>query len=158
MKKLVLPPNENGYTPTMGNGVISTPAMQGAPKQRVDFIGAIHRVNLAWALTTAEMQLMLSFWSYWQRNPELFLMDLIIDDVVVQEYKVRFDVEAGSLSWSKSGNAWFPSAPVIAIPNLRDNTFDETIIDLWAVGATSQTFADLDKLVNKSLPDAIGDL
>lgn len=158
MKKLVLPPNENGYQPTMGNGVISTPALKGPPRQRVDFVGAVHRLNLSWTLTQAEMQLLLAFWSYWQRNPQLFLMDLIIDDVVMQEYQVRFDTDSGSLTWSKQGNAWFPSIPVIAIPNLRDEAFDESIIDLWSVGTLPSVLADLDKLVNVALPDALENL
>ena len=152
MNKLVLPPNESGYNPSLGNGILTQDLAGGMPRQRRTFIGSVHNVPLTWSLSREEMGLMLAFYFENQRNPQPFFMDLILDYTDIREYQLRFVSE---LQWSKRGNLWQASIQAVAKPFQRNPTDDQEVIDFWQIGMTGEIAEQIELLVNHYLPNAL---
>lgn len=152
MYKLVLAPNEEGYNPKLGNGLLTQPLLGGMPRQRKIFFGSVHSVPLAWSLDRDEMEMLFSFYFHYQDEPEVFLMDLIVDSVDVKEYQCKFVSE---LSWSKQGNHWQASIDCIVNPSIRNHELDQDIIDYWQSGLNPKISNLFDKLVNEAMPKAL---
>jgi hypothetical protein len=157
MNRLMLAPLQAGYSVQLGNDVISQRLEGGASRHERATIGSSHTVNLQWACPLGDYQYLMAFYRIWQRNPsQAFVMRLVIDAHVAQDYQCHFVPESIQLT-SKSGAIHYVSAQVEAKALIPDDLFDEAIVTTWNAGL-EDSLPLLEQLVNQDLPDALENL
>lgn len=158
MNSFALCPLQRGYTPKPGNNILEQALEGGFARQRIGFVNSVHIVEASVLLDTPEKQEY--FWAFWRRHqrkkPRPFLWRLIVDHVPMQTYVCQFI--AGSLSvGERSSKVYQVSFGLRLKPNYAGHEFDQTIIDAWELGDPYVWANLLERLVNKELPEALGD-
>lgn len=157
MNRLDLCPLQSGYSASFGDGVVSTPALKGMPRTRLDFVGAVHMVNASFLLGDGDYGYLMSFYRVYQRNPQPFIARLILDTPLGADYQCKFVGDSLRFN-SKDGKYVSVSCQLYAAPLAIDIDYDESVVALRNVGTNGDVLKNLDKLVNVALPDALENL
>ncbi len=146
---------QSGYTVDFGNNIITQELEGGASRYRVDSDSNVHYVNSTWVVSERGYQYLVAFFHVWQRNPsQPFLARLIIDNADSEEYECFFR-NGGFRLEKKEGRVFTVSAILEVVAKLRDNNFDDALVELGNSQALD-ILNPLEKLVNKDFPGATG--
>lgn len=157
MNSFALCPLQSGYSFSPGNNMLEQQLSGGFARQRRMFVNNVHVVNVSVLLKTKiHAQYFWAFWRSHTLNPQKFLWRLITDSSEMQDHTCQFVAESISVG-ERNGVIYSVSFQVRCKPlNNGDLAFDQQIIDLWESGSPLEMLNLLEKLVNESLPDALG--
>ena len=129
----------------------------GFARQRAMFVNNVHRVNVSVLLATKlHAQYFWAFWRLHTLNPQKFLWRLITDSAEAQDHTCQFVADSLSVG-ERSGVIYSVSFQVRVKPlNNGDLAFDQQIVDLWESGNPYDMLNLLEKLVNETMPNALG--
>lgn len=88
--KLLLPPDQDGYTVEDGNNVVKTDVAGGASRYRRDHLGSAMKVEVTWTLEPSEYQYLRAFYNNINKGADAFALDLLIDAFELRTYICRF--------------------------------------------------------------------
>ena len=157
MNSFALCPLQAGYSFSPGNNMLEQQLAGGFARQRRMFVNNVHMVNVSVLLPTkSHAQYFWAFWRSHTLNPQKFLWRLITDSSEMQDHTCQFVAESLSVG-ERQGVIYSVSFQVRCKPiNNSDLAFDQSIVDLWDTGSTSDVLNLLEQLVNESFPDALG--
>ena len=156
MNRLDLTPLQSGYSVEYGDGILTQDLGAGMPRQRADFIGAVHKVSVNFNLDKEDYNYLMLFYGVQQRNPAPFLVGLIVDTPVKQDYPCRF---IGPPKFNgKNGKIINVTCQFRVVPLPFDTAYAESVIGLRNGGTNFEAVSNLEKLVNVDLPDALGEV
>lgn len=129
----------------------------GFARQRRMFVNNVHVVNVSVLLATKlHAQYFWAFWRLHTLNPQKFLWRLITDSAEAQDHTCQFVADSLSVG-ERSGVIYSVSFQVRVKPlNNGDLAFDQQIVDLWETGNPAAMLNLLEKLVNETMPNALG--
>lgn len=119
MLKLPYCPTQAGYAAEFADGVISATLDGGMPFRRLDIAGSPHKVSASWTLAYDDYCAFMGFYRLWTRNPDDFLIDLILETPEPMEYQVSFVPGTMRLT-GINGNARMVSAQLDVLPAFLD--------------------------------------
>ncbi|MBN46213.1 MAG: hypothetical protein CMH23_07035 [Methylophaga sp.] len=91
LTKLVIPPDQSGYSVTDGNEVLAVSLDGGASRFRRDVLGATSLVNVQWSIGPNEYKYIRSFYrALTGKGAKPFLIDLYLDEADLTEHKSYF--------------------------------------------------------------------
>ncbi|MDO5770049.1 MAG: hypothetical protein Q4P13_11130 [Psychrobacter sp.] len=159
MNSFALCPLQRGHNPKFANGLLEQDLMGGFARQRVQFINNTHTVGASVLLDTPIKRQY--FWAFWRdhtlRLPRPFLWRLIIDDNEMADYECQF--VAGSIQeQERSGKIVSVAFEVRCKPNRFNQRFDSAIVKIWESKDPVRLLNLLEQLVNKEMPEALGDV
>lgn len=130
MEKLLEPPDEDGYSVRENSATLLYTDLDGGPgRTRLDVIGGARLVTLQWSGGKQRWKTVKDFFSSnVALNCPLFLMDLMIDDAVYQEYRCNIIPQSinskGPIGLGYSISAQFEVLPIetlrIVLPDEPD--------------------------------------
>jgi hypothetical protein len=145
MAKLMLAPDQAGYSATDGEEVLSVKLDGGASRRRHDVLGATATIKAGWTLTAAEYDYMKAFYRVYRTAA--FTIDLILDDSELSEYEAHF---AGPPSLREiRGLAIGVEAELEVTPHVRDVALDDMLLSVADGSIEYDVFAALARLVNE---------
>lgn len=89
MMKLAITPDQENYTASDAEDVISTKVGGGPPRMRMDLLNSETKIEVQWTLNPAEYQYIRAFYNYIHKGADSFLMDLLLESPTLAEYVVR---------------------------------------------------------------------
>lgn len=156
MNKLVLPPNESGYNPSLGNGILTQDLAGGMPRQRRTFIGSVGVANVSvFCRNELEIEYFWAFWRKKDRNPQPWLWALKTDSYKMEEHECRFMLGQTPQESERQGNKIKYSFQVWVKPLSRSASYDDDVVDAWQLGINPDVSNALEILVNVTLPNAL---
>lgn len=157
MNSFALCPLQSGYSFTPGNNMLEQQLVGGFARQRAMFVNNVHVVNVSVLLATKlHAQYFWAFWRLHTLNPQKFLWRLITDSAEAQDHECQFVADSLSVG-ERNGVAYTVSFQVRCKPlNNGDLAFDQMIVDLWESGNPGEMLNLLQKLVNETMPNALG--
>lgn len=159
MNSFALCPLQRGHNPQFGNGMLEQELMGGFARQSIRFVNPVHVCTESVLLDTAAKQQY--FWAFWRshtaKKPRPFMWRLKIDDVTSADYECQF-VADSLQEQERSGKLVTVSFAVRCRPSRTNNTFDDTIIEVWESKDPVRLLALLERLVNVEMPEALGDI
>ncbi|MGV5004817.1 hypothetical protein ACVCFZ_05075 [Acinetobacter variabilis] len=157
MNSFALCPLQSGYSFTPGNNMLEQQLLGGFARQRRMFVNNVHVVNVSVLLKTkTHAQYFWAFWRLHTLNPQKFLWRLITDSAEAQDHTCQFVADSLSVG-ERSGVIYSVSFQVRVKPlNNGDLAFDQQIVDLWESGNPLEMLNLLEKLVNETMPNALG--
>lgn len=155
MYKLVIPPDQAGYSVAVGDEIVSTKLDGGASRTRLDILNAVSTVSCSWTVGPSDYAYLRKFIAVnVVKGGEPFLIDLILDSPFPTQYRAKFVANSWSLQ-SQKGHTYTVSAQLEIEAADQDLEYDETI--LWLVEEygsmekAAQILNLLEKLVNRDL-------
>lgn len=157
LPKLHLPPSKSGYSAEPGSSVLMAQLDGGPSRFRLDFLGAVARVNCTWVCSPAQFLYLRAFYQSATKSGSLpFLVDLVLDSPLIGEHQATFVPGSFKLG-GVQGYAHTVQAQLEAIPRPVDDAFNQSIVDLYeAYGEDGPPAAELAVFVNQTLPDDLG--
>lgn len=158
LNKMMYCSTQEGYSASIGDGVISQILDGGADRYRKSLKGVLHTVNSRWIVKEYGYLYLMAFYRVWTRNPsQPFLAKLCIDDAEVKPYECFF---SGSPTLSdKEGKHFTVTATLRVKPILANDDLDDLIVGAGNDGVDLAKLTNLlEKLVNEDLPNALGGL
>lgn len=156
LPKFLLLPLLDGYSVTLGNDVLTTYFESGQPRQRLKGGGAPHTVPVTFRHLEVHQQYARAFWETYRAQP--FAMRLKINDGDLQWYSCRF---VSAPSFTPLGADIYEFSVSLSVKPRPINA-DENLALMWVYEQTDGdllTYTNLlEKLVNESLPEAVGSL
>lgn len=142
MKYLDLVPNQEDYSVSYGNEVISTKLDGGASRYRRDIIGAASTVTVSWQLDDEDYQYLNAFYrSETENGSQPFLISLILDDALPTQRTAYFVPGSKTLN-EVSGLTYYVSAELEVMPVQANSDYDIAIVMLRDnYGSTSNSYA-----------------
>lgn len=155
MAKFAIPPDNSQYSVTDGKEVVATQLDGGAARYRRDIIGATSSVNVTWILGTNDYKYLRSFYrGITEKGAKPFLIDLILDEFELTEYKAYFIPGSLQLTQQK-GLAYWISAQLEVYPN-EDTDNGNFALMYNAMGRDWQKLEDkLNSIVNEDWPQVL---
>jgi len=149
-----------GYSASIGNGVISQVLDGGADRYRRSLKGVPHSVSSRWVVTESGYQYLMAFYRVWQRNPNKpFIAKLCVDDSVLQDYQCYFDASNGLVLAEQRGKLFVVTGTLKVKPLKIDPAIDDIIVDVGNSGTDLAALLNpLEKLVNEDFPNALGNI
>jgi hypothetical protein len=144
-------PDSNGYTFTHPNDVISVELSGGAPRQRLDKLGAYYHLSCQWVLEPTEYTQMQRFYRGATTSGSIpFNIDLIIERAELETYKAYFVPNTFKLVQQR-GLAYIVSAELRVAPNLANLTLDTGMAVLYTEFGvlTDALFILLDDIIDQ---------
>lgn len=149
MYKLVLPPDQSGYSVAVGEEIVSTKLSGGASRSRLDILNAANTVTCSWTVGPDNYKYLRQFYVVNVKNGgEQFTIDLILDDYIPTEYKAKFVANTWALQ-SQRGHTYTVSAQLEIEAIDYDFEYDETIIMLISEYGSMQNANEILNLLNK---------
>lgn len=157
MYKLVIPPNQSGYSVSVGQETISTKLDGGASRFRVDILNASSDVTCSWTVGPDNYEYLRRFYLVNIKNGnEPFLIDLILDSPMPTQYTARFIPGSWGLT-GQQGHTYTVGCQLEIEAIEHDYDYDEAIIMLISEYGSEEAALEilnlLDKLVNHDLPE-----
>jgi hypothetical protein len=157
MRKLLVVPEQAGYSVNFGNEVLSAELDGGPSRTRRGFIGAVASVPVAWSLPMGQAEYLLAFFrTATEVGSEPFLVDLIIDHAALSEYTAKFEPGSFKIGSVKGLQTSF-SARLQVKPNVPDTANDNLILDAYEAFGEDDPLGFFDLLadfVNVQFPAA----
>jgi len=127
LRKLAYLPERSSYSYKNNSHVLTAELEGGLSRSRVDIVGGSSRIDCTWNLDNNEFQYFMAFYnSRTKRGANFFLMDLILDRPIAEEFVVKF-VPDTLVSSSPSELAFTIAASLEVLPNEQD------AFDYWFV-------------------------
>lgn len=147
---------QEGYSASIGDGVISQILDGGAERYRKALKGVMNTVNSRWVVGEAGYQYLIAFYYVWARNPsQPFIAKLCVDNALVEDYECFFS--GTPTLTSKEGKHFTVTATLRVKPLDRDPAIDDIIVGVGNDdGDLAGLLYPLEKLVNEDLPNAVG--
>lgn len=146
--KLIVPPQQSGYSVSLGyNRIVQQTGYvdryrRGVKRQQ-------HSVTVSWLTDRAGYETLVAFYHLWMDSGTYFLADLIVDGADLQEY--RCNMASGMQLTQIQGRAYYVSAQLTVQAKKRDQAIDEVV----SIGVID-LINPLAELVNEDLPQAVG--
>lgn len=123
MYKMRISPETTGYASEAGDTVLAVQLAGGAPRLRLDQLGAAYRVDVQWTVGPSDYNYLCAFYQYGTVNGSLpFQIDLLgIDGSAVQTYMAYFVPGSWKLA-ATAGLTYTQSAQLWAMPLDPTNT------------------------------------
>lgn len=157
MYKLVIPPNQSGYSVSVGQETISTKLDGGASRFRVDILNASSDVTCSWTVGQDNYEYLRMFYLVNIKNGnEPFLIDLILDSPTPTQYTARFIPGTWGLTGQR-GHTYTVGCQLEIEAIEHDYEYDETVI--WLVSEYGSLCKALEilnllyKLVDIDMPE-----
>lgn len=147
---------QQGYTATIGDGVIKQDLDGGEARYRRTLKGVNHSVTSRWVVKKAGFQYLMAFYRVWARKPsQPFIARFCIDDAEVDDHQCFFD--GPPVLSEKSKDVFTVTATLKVKPKKIDAAQDDIIVEVGNSGNDLATLLNpLEKLVNEDLPNALG--
>lgn len=156
MDKFMLCPQLSGYSFLYGQNILEQSLTAGMPRQRLNFIGAVHQVTVSVFCTNAdEIDYFWAFWRIKQRNPENWLWSLKTDSSKLEEHECRFMMGSLPQESDRQGDMVKYSFSLWVKPLNRPPSVDEDIIGAWQAGLNPNVMNRFEILANKAAADAL---
>lgn len=156
MDKFLFCPLLAGYSFQYGQNVMQQEIEVGPPRQRVNFVGAIHKVN-ATVLCRNDLEIEY-FWAFFrkkQREPVGWLWAIKTDSSKMEVHECLFDANSVPQESDRQANIIKYSFPIFVRPIHRSAVDDDKIVDYWAAGMSLTASNYLEKLVNYDIAEAM---
>ena len=127
LPKLRIAPDQDGYGFVEPNSVVFTDTPGGFPRQRLDTPDAPYELQVSWTLKQSEYNYMMRF--HRQNKTKPFLIDLVIEEVQLREYKAVFVPQSFSHGGHR-GHTYNITAGLIALPSDEQICGDELMLVL----------------------------
>lgn len=149
--KMTLCPNQSGYSGTVNYGKLRIQLEGGRSRFRQEYRNQANTVNVSWMTDKNGYDYLVAFRSLYSKQSNPFLIDLILDDSELVEYKADF---IGALNLTKvEGLSYTVTTELEVSAKRRSNDSDEVIV-LGVLDLVNP----LEKLVNVDLPNALENL
>jgi hypothetical protein len=160
LPKLLLSPDQGGYSFTDSTDTVATKLDGGRSRVRRDIIGGVATVNLTWSMKRSEFQYLRAFFNTTLQDGALpFLMDLYMDTGELTEHECVFMPGTFGLR-SVRGFSFTVSGTIEAKPSAADAELDAALVELYEAYGDLDLVYDvanqLEVLNNIDLPAAIG--
>lgn len=153
LQKLIIQPDQNGYSVMDGNEVLSVQLDGGASKFRQDILNSVSKVSVQWSLDAVQFNYIRSFYKYSLKSGSLpFLLDLYIDNPFELTEHVCHIVPGTFALKSQAGQLFVVGCTIEVEP-----ITDQILIDAGALyglfGEEYVAYNDtFDKLMNVDIP------
>jgi hypothetical protein len=149
-EKLLLPPNQAGYSFEDFSTVLSARLDGGPSRTRADSIGGDPTVNVQWTLTRDNFQTLIDFYRTTTKFGSLsFFLDLYLDSAGLEEYECHFLPDSFRLQ-SQSAHKFVVEARLEVKPSDRDQVYELAIIMVFeeygSIEEFDETIAELPPL------------
>lgn len=156
MDKFMLCPQLAGYSFTPGQNVIEQALMAGMPRQRTNFVGAVHKVaSTVLCRNQDEIDYFWAFWRKQQRSPQNWLWSIKTDASTMEEHECRFMVDGIPTESDRQGNIIRYSFNLWVKPLYRSPSVDDDIVAAWQLGLNPTLTNRLEFLSNQAAADAL---
>ncbi|WP_335953694.1 hypothetical protein [Acinetobacter higginsii] len=147
---------QEGYSASIGDGVISQILDGGAERYRKALKGVMNTVNSRWVVGEAGYQYLMAFHRVWARTPsQPFIAKLCVDNALVEDYECFFS--GTPTLTNKEGKHFTVTATLRVKPLDIDPAIDDTIVGVGNDdGDLAGLLPPLEKLVNVDLANAAG--
>ena len=152
LPQLVLLPLRDGYSPSIGRGLLTSDSEIGYPRQRRAFVNAPQRAQMTYRVRESQLDYLLTFDNAY-RGQWFLSQQQIGTDVAWHECLILDDeISLQPISY----NLWDVGLSMIIKPIPRDVEVDKAIVEIYNMtgGETDTYFNMLEKLVNEDLPNA----
>lgn len=152
LPQLVLLPLRDGYSPSIGRGLLTSDSEIGYPRQRRAFVNAPQRAQMTYRCRASQLDYLLVFDRVY-RGQWFLSQQQIGTEVRWHECLILGDeINPQPISY----NLWDVGLSMIIKPIPRDVEMDKAIIEIYNMtgGDTDAYFNALEKLVNEDLPNA----
>ena len=158
LPKLMLKPYRDGYNFGLANPTVITPTAAGLSRGRVDSVGGVHVLSPTYKCTRPMQQYLFSFLRAYRG--QRFLAYLILDDIDHRWYECMITTQGPIPMQSIGDQIFVTQLEMQAEPIDYDVETDMTITAIYELtdGQSHKYFAQLSKLDNEILPDALGGL
>lgn len=153
IQKLIIPPDQNGYSVMDGNEVLSVQLDGGASKFRQDILNSVSKVSVQWTLDATQFNYIRSFYKYTLISGSLpFLLDLYIDNPFeLTEHVCHITPGTFSLK-SQMGQSFVVGCTIEAEPIADQNLIDAGLL-YGLFGEQYVAYNDtFDNLMNVEIP------
>lgn len=154
LHKLIIPPNQSGYSFNDPAETLSVQLDGGASKFRRDVLNSNVRINVEWTVNAENYKYLRLFFKYFvESGAEAFLMDLYIDDSQnLTEHECHFIPGTFGLR-SQSGLAFTVGATIEAKPIETDQAELDKYA-LWSLFGDAWAYNEslFDDLINVQIP------
>lgn len=153
-RKLVIAPDQEGYSVAPGNEFLSVALQGGRSKQRRDIVGATSQVRVQWSTDRSGFNYLSAFYRLYVQNPtEGFLIDLYMGEAALTQHTAYFVPDSWSLD-SNEGHGFDVSATLEVMPRNYSVDDDTALVDYYeAYGEEGELVLNLlEKLVNVTMP------
>jgi hypothetical protein len=147
---ITLLPDSSGYSGANSSPVVSTKLDGGAPRIRATQLGAVSQVNVQWTTDSPNFEYLQALYRANGYGAKRILAKLILDTSQPQFYVVT--VEPGS--WrliSQQGQTYVLGATLNVVPNPPNPAYDQSIVDMFALGNPLNLLSALGTFVNTTL-------
>ena len=155
MLKLVVPPDQAGYSVLDGTEVLRQQLDGGMGRYRVDILNATRTVNCKWTVGPYDYQYLRSFYNVVNATAATFLIDLYLDAPVLTEHEAKF--LPGTMQLAENKGMSFTVSCQMEVTPIDTSEFDAAFIELLAIYGSRQNVSEilnlLEKLVNVDLPE-----
>lgn len=156
LPKLLLAPDQGGFSFDDAEDTISTKLDGGRSRVRRDILGGVAKVNLTWSMKRSEFQYLRAFFNTTLKEGSLpFLLDLYMDTGELTEHECVFLPGTFGLR-SVRGFSFTVSGTIEAKPLPANEELDAAIVDLYAaygdLDIASNVFNQFEILANVDLP------
>ena len=153
IQKLIIPPDQNGYSVMDGNEVLSVQLDGGASKFRQDILNSVSKVSVQWTLDAIQFNYIRSFYKYTLKSGSLaFLLDLYLDNPFeLTEHVCHIVPETFGLK-SQAGQSFVVGCTIEAEPITDQNLIDAGLL-YGLFGEEYLAYNDtFDNLMNVEIP------
>lgn len=157
MFKMALAPDADGYNSLDGDEVIHVKLDGGQGRYRRDKIGATKTVQVKWTLNPSQYEYWRAFYvTGTQKGALPFLCDLVSEDGAGPTEHVCNFVPGSVTLPTQAGLTYVQQATLEVVPIPRNEAADLALVVFYADGGPEAGFAALAKLVNETMPEALG--
>jgi hypothetical protein len=133
LRKLLLAPEEAGYSAAPGAAARRLEVEGGRGRHRLDQIGAPSRVDAQWLCDPMEHNYLLAFYrTMLAEGAGPFLIDLILDGLLLTEREARF-LRGSMALLGQSGESYKVGATLEVTPIERDAEADMDLVETFAM-------------------------
>jgi hypothetical protein len=160
LTKLVIPPNQSGYTVTDGKETLAANLDGGAGRYRRDILNANSLVSVQWTLNQSEYRYIRAFYNGTTvSGSEPFLIDLILDQAELTEHEAYFVPDSMTLTQVVATQSYMVSAQLEVKPDTQDIDGDAALVMLYneygSFEAADEVLNQLEILTNVDLPGSL---
>lgn len=155
MDVFLLCPQLASYSFSFGQNILEQQISAGPPRQRVNFVGAVHQVSASvFCRNEYDVEYFWAFYRKRQRNPSPWLWMCKTDGPDMELHECRFVVGPPQES-DRQGKKVRYSFQLWVTPLSRPAHIDDEIIDFWNAGLNPDAANLFEKLANEDIPEAM---
>lgn len=153
MYKMLIPPDQSGYSVQDGSEVLRQQLDGGRGRIRADILNASRKINCQWSVGPEDYKYLRSFYNV--NKARAFEIDLYLDEPILTTHTANFIPDTFGLV-SQSGLTFIVGCQIEAEP-IDTLAYDESFIDLIDIYGSPEAAIEiinlLEKLTNIDLPE-----